>query len=62
MRSYQDTQASETLGIAVTRIEERALAVTGGAQDYAPSLFDPNESVENGGVLFPSFLTVTRSG
>jgi hypothetical protein len=50
-RSYQDAQAGEETGIAVTRIEERALAVT-GTQVYAPSLFESNESVENGGVLF----------
>ena len=50
-RSYQDAQAGEAIGIAATRIEERALAVT-GAQVYAPSLFESNESVENGGVLF----------
>jgi hypothetical protein len=57
MRSYRDAQAGEELGIAVTRIEERALAVT-GSQVYASSLFDSNESVENGGVLFalPSLL------
>jgi len=51
VRSYQDAQAGEEFGIAVTRIEERALAVT-GKQPYAASLFDSNESVENGGVLF----------
>jgi len=58
MRSYEDAQAGEGLGIAATRTEERALAVT-GVQDYASSLFDPNESVENGGVLFalPSLLS-----
>jgi hypothetical protein len=58
MRSYQDAQAGEDIGIAVTRIEERALAVT-GEQVYAASLFDANESVENGGVLFaiPSLLS-----
>ena len=50
-RSYQDAQAGEAIGIAATRTEERALAVTGG-QVYAPSLFESNESVENGGVLF----------
>jgi hypothetical protein len=46
------------MGIAVNRIEERALAVT-GAQVYAPSRFDSNESVENGGVLFslPALLS-----
>ena len=56
--SYQDARAGETAGIAVSRIEERALAVT-GAQVYAASLFDSNESVENGGVLFalPSLLS-----
>jgi hypothetical protein len=51
MRSYEDALAGEGLGIAATRIEERALAMT-GAQVYAPSRFDSNESVENGGVLF----------
>ena len=51
MRSYQDAQAGEGAGIAVTRLEERALAVT-GTQIYATSLFDSNESVENAGVLF----------
>jgi hypothetical protein len=51
MRSCQDAQGGEEAGIAVTRVEERALAVT-GTQVYAPSLFDSNESVENGGVLF----------
>ena len=58
MRSYQDAQSGADMGIAVTRIEERALAVT-GEQVYAPSLFDSNESVENAGVLFalPSLLT-----
>ena len=58
MRSCQDAQAGEGIGIAATRIEERALAVT-GAQVYASSLFDANESVENGGVLFalPSLLS-----
>jgi hypothetical protein len=57
-RSYQDAQPGEAMGIAATRIEERALAVT-GKQVYAPSLFDSNESVENGGVLFalPSLLS-----
>jgi len=50
-RSHQDAQAGEALGIAATRIEERALAVT-GEQVYARSLFESNESVENGGVLF----------
>jgi len=50
-RSYQDAQAGAAIGIAATRIEERALAVT-GTQTYAASLFDSNESVENGGVLF----------
>ena len=46
------------MGIAVTRIEERALAVT-GEQVYAQSFFDSNESVENGGVLFslPALLS-----
>ena len=58
MRSYEDARAGEFMGIAATRIEERTLAVT-GAQVYAPSLFDTNESVENGGVLFalPSLLS-----
>jgi hypothetical protein len=58
MRSYQDAQSGEEIGIAVTRIEERALAVT-GKQPYAASLFDSNESVENGGVLFglPSLIS-----
>ena len=51
MRSYGDAQAGESIGVAVTRIEERALAVT-GKQPYATSLFDSNESVENGGILF----------
>jgi hypothetical protein len=57
-RSYQDAQAGENMGIAVTRIDERALAVT-GEQVYASSLFDSNESVANGGVLFalPSLLS-----
>jgi len=50
-RSYRDAQTGKDSGIAVSRTEERALAVT-GAQVYAPSLFDSNESVENGGVLF----------
>jgi len=50
-RSYRDARAGEAIGIAATRIEERALAVT-GAQVYAPGLFESNESVENGGVLF----------
>lgn len=39
------------MGIAATREEERALAVT-GQQDYAPSLFEHQESVLNAGVLF----------
>jgi len=50
-RSAQDAQSGADIGIAVSRIEERALAVT-GAQVYAQTLFDSNESVENGGVLF----------
>ncbi|MDR0261613.1 MAG: hypothetical protein LBJ04_00160 [Sphingobacterium sp.] len=50
-RSAQDAQSGEDGGIAVSRIEERALAVT-GTQVYAQTLFDSNESVENGGVLF----------
>jgi len=50
-RSSQDAQSGADMGIAVSRVEERALAVT-GAQAYAQTLFDPNESVENGGVLF----------
>ena len=46
------------MGTAVTRIEERALAVT-GEQVYARSLFDSSESVENGGVLLslPALLS-----
>ena len=58
MRSYQDAQAGEGMGIAATRIEERILAVT-GSQVYAASQFDSNESVENGGVLLalPSLLS-----
>ena len=57
-RSYLDAQAGEGLGIAATRIEERSLAVT-GTQVYAPSFFESNESVENGGVLLslPSLLS-----
>ena len=47
MRSYQDAQAGEGIGIAATRIEERILAVT-ESQVYAASQFDSNESVENG--------------
>ena len=39
------------MGIAVSRQEERGLAVT-GKQDYAPSLFEHQESVLNAGVLF----------
>jgi len=50
-RSYQDAQGGEDMGIAVSRIEERVLATT-GSQIYAQTLFDSNESVENGGVLF----------
>ena len=50
-RSAQDAQSGADMGIAVSRVEERALAAT-GAQSYAQTLFDPNESVENGGVLF----------
>jgi len=50
-RSAQDAQSGADIGIAVSRIEERALAVS-GAQVYAQTLFDSNESVENGGVLF----------
>ena len=40
----------ENIGIAASRTEERALAVT-GKQDYAQSYFDNNESVLNAGVL-----------
>ena len=42
---------SESIGIAATRYEERALAVT-GTQEYAPSVFENQESVLNAGVLF----------
>ncbi|MDP3914197.1 MAG: hypothetical protein Q8R96_10730, partial [Bacteroidota bacterium] len=44
-------KAAEGIGIAATRQEERGLAVT-GQQDYAPSLFEHQESVLNAGVLF----------
>ena len=50
-RSALDALMGEEIGIGVTRIEERALAVT-GEQIYAESLFESNESVENAGVLF----------
>jgi hypothetical protein len=48
---------SESIGIAATRLDERALAVT-GTQAYAPSLFEHQESVLNAGVLFsiPSLI------
>ena len=41
----------EEIGIAASRVHERALAVT-GKQAFAPSLFDHQESVLNAGVLF----------
>lgn len=49
---------AESIGIAASRLEERALAVT-GIQAYAPSLFDHNQSVLNAGVLFsiPSLIS-----
>ncbi len=50
-RSHEDAKAAEGIGIAERREEERALAVT-GQQDFAPSLFDHQESVLNAGVLF----------
>jgi hypothetical protein len=50
-RSSEDAKAAEGIGIAATREQERGLAVT-GLQEYAPSLFDHNESVLNAGVLF----------
>ncbi|WP_373494056.1 putative transposase [Aquiflexum sp.] len=46
----EDIKASEGIGIAASRVEERAMAVT-GIQAFAPSLFEANESVLNGGVL-----------
>ena len=46
-----DAQKGEDMGIGVTRIEERALAIT-GKQLYAKTLFESNESVDNAGVLF----------
>ncbi len=45
-RSFEDAKAAEGIGIAATRQEERGLAVT-GKQDYAPSLFEHQESVLN---------------
>ena len=39
------------MGIGVTLIEERCLAVT-GEQFYAASIFESNESVDNAGALF----------
>jgi len=39
------------MGIAATREEDRALALI-GAQDFAPIIFEHNESVLNAGVLF----------
>jgi hypothetical protein len=50
MRSREDIEASEGIGIAASRVEERALAVT-GIQGFAPSIFEPNESVMYAGVL-----------
>ena len=50
-RSSQDALMGEDMGIGVTRIEKRALAVK-GEQQYAESLFESNESIENAGVLF----------
>jgi hypothetical protein len=49
---------SDSIGIAATRYEERALAVT-GTQAYAPCVFNAQESVLNAGVLFsiPSLIS-----
>lgn len=50
-RSERSREDALCPGIAVSRIEERALAVT-GQQSYASTLFTPQESVFNAGVLF----------
>jgi len=50
-RSQEDAKAAEGIGIAATRQEDRGLAVT-GKQEYAPSLFDHQQSMLNAGVLF----------
>src|SRR5690606_35818393 len=46
----EDLSHANQIGVAAARVEERALAVT-GLQMYAPSYFEPNESVLNAGVL-----------
>jgi hypothetical protein len=43
--------AHSSLGIATERISDRVLATT-GRQEYADSIFEPNKSVLNAGVLF----------
>jgi hypothetical protein len=53
-----DASCAEGIGIAATRITERALAIRGG-QAYAPSQFEHQESVMHAGGLFslPSLIS-----